>query len=541
MNYLLKQATTKKTPQSKAIPGREKEMHRNDAGGFSFNADSWTLFERFILLGAEGGSYYVGESDLTEQNVDNVRACIAKDGLRAVQTITDISVAGRAPKNDPALYALALAASYGPDLRVREAALAALPKVARTGTHLFPFVSFVDSMRGWSNSLRRAVSAWYLDKPISKIAYQVVKYQNREGWAHRDVFRLAHPKPKPSHETLFTWAVKGAEGIDPETMPALVEAFERAKGADEKTVIGLIREHGLTREMIPTEVQKSPKVWEALFEKMPLTAMIRTLGRMSASGLLAPLSETAKEVVRRLGNQEYLRTSRVHPIAILGALLTYGQGRGVKGSLTWTVVPQVVAALDAAFYMAFDNVQPTGKNFYLGVDVSSSMTAGEVAGMAGLTPNMGAAAMAMLVARKEENYFIGGFANSFVDLKISKSDSLQAAMQKCQRDFGGTDCATPIKHALDRKYPVDAFVVITDGMTWAGDIHASQAIQHYRDKMGRDAKLIVMNMVANKSSLVDPKDSGSFDLCGFDATIPVLINSILGVGQNRDEENKDDQ
>ncbi len=95
MNYLLEQPTAKKTPQSQPIPGKEKIMERNNAGGFSFTADMWTRLERFLILGSSGGTYYVSQNDLTKVNVDNVRACIAADGPRAVQTIRDISLAGR--------------------------------------------------------------------------------------------------------------------------------------------------------------------------------------------------------------------------------------------------------------------------------------------------------------------------------------------------------------------------------------------------------------------------------------------------------------
>lgn len=527
MSYLLQTPTAKKTPQSQPIPGREKEMTRSNAGGFAFTADSFARLERFLILGSEGGTYYVGEYDLTKQNIDNVRACIGTDGLRAVQTIVDISVAGRAPKNDPALYALALAASYGGDVKVRQAALDALPRVARIGTHLFQFCAFIDTMRGWGPALRKAVGSWYLDRPSDKLAYQLVKYQSRNGWSHSDVLRLAHPKAdlKLEHSALLRWVRKGAEAI-PEDR--LIQAFEFCKTADEKRCIGLILENGLTREMIPTEHQKSPAVWEALLAKMPLTAMIRTLGRMGSVGLLAPFSEASKLVVSQLGNRELLRKARVHPIQVLSALLTYKSGTGVKGGLTWTTVPQIVDALNDAFYAAFENVEPTGKNFYLGIDVSASMTRVQVAGVPGLTPNAGAAAMAMLIARTEPNHFIGGFATQFTDLGITKSDRLDAAMAKAQRSFGGTDCAVAINHALANKYPVDAFVVITDGETWAGNIHASQALQQYRHKMQRDSKLIVINMVANRISLGDPNDAGSLDVVGFDASVPTLIAGFLG-------------
>lgn len=543
LSYLKKQPTARKTKQSQPIPGREKGMQRNNAGGFTFAADSFTRLERFLILGSEGGTYYVGESDLTKQNVDNVRACLASDGPKAVQMIRDISVAGRAPKNDPALYALALAAStgdgpYKPLNTTQRAALDALPLVARTGTHLFTFAEFVDGMRGWGVALRKAVASWYLDKPLEQIAYQLAKYQQRNGWSHRDLLRLAHPNAdlKLGHAKLFRWVAKGEKSIE---LPNLIQAMEQAKDADEKSIVALIHDAGLTREMIPTEVQKSPRVWEALLEKMPLMAMIRTLGRMGAVGLLAPLSHASSLVVERLSNAEYLRKSRVHPIQVLAAILTYGSGHGQKGGLQWTVVPQVVDALNDAFYASFLHVEPTGKNFYMGVDVSGSMTGGTVAGLAGLTPNMGAAAMAMLIARTEPNHFIGGFATQFVDLHISKSDRLDAAMQKCQRDFGGTDCAIAIKHALANRYLVDVFVVITDGETWAGDQHAAQALVEYRQRMGRDAKLIVINMVANRTSLKDPQDAGSLDVVGFDASVPTIINGFIGANGSQPQSPED--
>ena len=56
--------------------------------------------------------------------------------------IAQVSDAGRAPKNDPALFALAVAAG-AEDEQTRRAALSALPQVARTGTHLFQFATFL--------------------------------------------------------------------------------------------------------------------------------------------------------------------------------------------------------------------------------------------------------------------------------------------------------------------------------------------------------------------------------------------------------------
>ena len=43
--------------------------------------------------------------------------------------------------------------------------------------------------------------------------------------------------------------------------------------------------------------------------------------------------------------------------------------------------------------------------------------------------------------------------------------------------FGGTDCALPMLYATRKRLPVDAFVVMTDNETWAGNIHPVEALR----------------------------------------------------------------
>ena len=125
----------RETPQkTQARP----DQVQNNAGGFVFAVDKWTRLDRFLILGAEGGTYNVSEQKLTVDNARALAECLAEDGLRTVARIVEISDAGRAPKNDPAIFALAMAAG-AKDGSTRKAALAALPKVCRIGTHLFHF------------------------------------------------------------------------------------------------------------------------------------------------------------------------------------------------------------------------------------------------------------------------------------------------------------------------------------------------------------------------------------------------------------------
>jgi 60 kDa SS-A/Ro ribonucleoprotein len=527
MNYLKNVVNVKETPQSEPIPGSAQVA--NSAGGFSFAVDDWQRLERFLILGSEGGSYYAAERKLTEENVDSVRRCVEADGPRVVKILVEISEGGRAPKNDPALFVLAMCASAKAE-KTRECALNHRHRVARIGTHLFHFAEFIDKMRGWGPALRYAVSQWYCGRPVDELAYQVVKYQQRDGWTHRDLFRLAHPVPKEDQRPLFDWIVNGAsppQDLQPQ-WPSLVEAFETAKTTNEQGLIRLIREHPLTREMIPTEHQKSPAVWEALLENMPMGAMVRTLGRMGSVGLLKPLSDAAKVVADRLADGERIKKSRLHPLAILVALSTYKSGQGMRGSLTWTPVPQVIDALDSAFYLAFQNAPVTGKRYYLGLDVSGSMTWDSVAGSP-LTPREAAAAMLMVTARTELAFYVAAFSDSMMQLPISAKQRLDDVVNITDSLYcGRTDCALPMLDALKQRIPVDVFIVYTDSETWAGSIHPTQALTKYRNAMGIPAKLIVVGMVSNGFTIANPDDAGMLDVVGFDTATPSVIADFAG-------------
>lgn len=511
---------TRVTPQTEPIPGREAEMEKNNAGGFSFTVDDWKRLERFLILGSEGGTYYVGERALTKDNAQVVQRCIKADGLRTVKTIRDISFAGRAPKNSPALFALAMASKLG-DEATRRAALDAVQDVCRTGTHLFEFLSAVQAFGGWGRATKRAVQNWYTGKTPERLALQLVKYRQREGWTHRDVLRKAHPQSE-SAGALLAWAA--GKGPAPS---GLAEAFEAAqKATSEQEVIRLIHEHALPREALPTEWLNSAAVWEALLyagDGMPITALIRNLGKMSAVGLIKPLGSAEKVIAQMVSDQDRLNRGRVHPLSILLALTTYQQGRGVRGSLSWTPSQKVIDALDAAFYMAFDAVEPTNKRHLIALDVSSSMEWSDIAGTH-ITPRVASAAMSLVTAAKEPAHHFVGFSDQLVPLDISPRQRLNAVVRTINRiPMGRTDCSQPMLYALKHKIEVDTFVVYTDNETWAGYIQPVQALQQYRREMGIPAKLIVVGMTATGFTIADPKDAGMLDVVGFDAAAPAVM------------------
>jgi 60 kDa SS-A/Ro ribonucleoprotein len=560
--------TPDKTPQSEPIHG-EKQV-KNSAGGYVYELDKWSTLQRFLILGTEGGTYYASQHDLTKENSKNLLDCIAEDGLRTVRIITEISLAGRAPKNDQAIYALALASIKGDD-KTRRAAHEAIKDVCRIGTHLFMFAEFRKGLGGGTGrGVRRGLGDWYATKDAETLAYQAIKYRQRGRWTHADVLRLSNivgdELPDQVNDTL-RWITKVAtHGSMAESflrekvfkrsheVPKFIEGFERvqAPGLSAKDAAKLVREYNLPREALQTEHLNSVEVWDALLPGMPLTALIRNLATMTRIDLLTPTSQATKLAIEKLSDGDHLRKSRVHPMTILFALKTYAAGKGVRSSNTWAPLGPIVDALDDAFYAAFDNVEATGKRRMIALDISGSMWSNwdgqSVGGVPGFTAAQGAAAMSMVSVKSGDPYEVVCFTTTsdgrrswygrqapnsvfpgLSPLALSKKqrlDDVDRLMREMSQYMGGTDCALPMLYAESAKREVDVFEIYTDNETWAGGIHPSQALRQYRQTSGINAKLIVVGMTATEFSIADPNDAGMLDVVGFDTNAPQLMASF---------------
>lgn len=491
---------------------------------------------RFLVLGVTGGTFSTSEQELTRKNCESIVSLIAKDGRAVVDEIVRFSEDGRAPKKDPQLFALALCAT-ATDADTRGAAYAALPKVCNIPTHLFGFVGYCEQLSeggtGWGRGRRKAVAEWYNNKSTKDLIYHITKYKQRDGWSNRDMLRLAHVKPVDNeHGLVYKFVTKGelaynaSEVTDKEAFDRLGACDEIQRATSVEQVVKLIQDFNLVHEHIPTEWHKNPQVWEALLPKMPLNALLRNVGRLTSLGLLDANSANTTKVLEKFGNKEAVSKSRIHPFNVMVALNQYKNGgEGGLGKLRWTPNSKILGGLDELFHDSFSAVEPSGKRYSVNLDVSGSMGSA-ITGTPSVTCAMGAAALAMTFVRTEPSCITRAFCHQYIDLGITANMSLSQVMTKAHNsNFGSTDCALPMTEALRTKTPIDMFVVITDSETNSRR-NPAEALREYREKMGIDARLVVLAMTSSNRTIASPDDKGMLDLVGFDSAGPQIIREF---------------
>lgn len=532
-----------------------KGQKRNNAGGFSFVVTDKSRLERFLILGTDGGTYYVNEQKLTDKNVDFIVKLIEQDPELVLNTVIEVSTSGRAYRNSYAIFVMALLFKHASkEYKAQGFLYNHLPQIARTSTHLFEFATYIEGLGGWGRAKREAVANWYTSKTPDQLAYQAVKFRQRDGWTHRDLFRLSHPTGVD--QQVGNFILKGS--VEDEA-PKILHGFAAAQACTKtQTLIDVLDGvKNLPWEAVPTSFHKNPELWKKLFDNGQLQgqALLRQITRLSKLGMFKDMV-FAREYANRLVDEEMIAKTRLHPIQYLLALIGHTEGQIQRNSYggrvfgfgyysdrqkDWVTSPIIAEALNAGFYEAFKHVEPANKRTFIGVDVSSSMSS-QAMGI-DLSCAQVAGAMAMSIARTEPYYDIRGFTagpvdtsstmrfspysnreNGLHDLGITATTPLNEAMRKVQRNnFGSTDCSLPMELAIKDKLEIDTFVVITDNETYAGNRHPHIALEDYRQKSGIDAKLVVVGCTATKFSIANPNDPGMLDVVGSDSNLPKLV------------------
>lgn len=524
---------------------RPRAAKAGSDGRFTITPESRA--RRFLVLGCEGGTYYATEPQLTRENAAAVLEWATESPDMAAAAIVDGIADGAFPRLNAPLFALAvLATAEAPG--VRRAAWARVRNL-KTQSQLMQFVENYKALGGkWGRTARTGLAAWYVNRPTRLLAYQMLKYQNRNGWTTRDLLRMGHPVPRPGtgQADLFAWAAGSVnylgEVADPgaQELLDLVEAAKHAGNA--ASVAGLIRASGgnLTREMIPSQWLNEPEVAIALMERSPATALIRNLAAFTRCGAITARGSGGDMVVDRLTDAEWMAASRLHPVNVLIAWETYKGGAPVRGrGEGWSPVPRVVDALEEAFYLSFRGLPKIKHPLMLAIDTSGSMQSGTVAGTR-LSPAKAGMALAMAFVRAAEpgHVAVFGVDSRIWPIPIHQDTKLDDAVSAGVFGGGSTDLSAVTELARKVAKQVgpqlvapQGFMTITDSETNAHRVNPAESLRRYRYEVDApEAGHVVVGMTASQCSIADPADPRMLDVVGFDTSAGPLIQDFLGGG-----------
>ena len=324
----------------------------NNAGGFVWQISDQEQVLRYLVIGSEGGNFYQTPQQVSSQCASCVlRMTRTPANFKwLVDTIRQVSIEGRAAKQESTLLALATAIVFAPTPAAKTQSLNTVKDCVRILTHMYMLMGYIKlfSKAGHPNlaastsaaapvtgsgigrGIRRVFGEYFYSRTGIEVANLVTKYQNREGWTIKDVLTLIHIDPKKMKDDGGRLAIENIFKTKEDFAPILAAApttaeptktllsaikeihaiVERplqpsASASNYQTtgeldrIVHLINQVGLCREQLPSQLFKHRKIWEALLlskgangkgKGMPLTALIRNLGKLSTTeiGIITP-------------------------------------------------------------------------------------------------------------------------------------------------------------------------------------------------------------------------------------------------------------
>ena len=195
------------------------------AGGYVWQISNQEQVIRYLIIGSEGGNYYQTPQQVSSQCASCVlRMTRTPDDFKwLINTIRQVSMEGRAAKQESTLLALATAIVFAPTPSAKTEALNAVNDCVRILTHMYMLIGYIKIFSkaghptlaspatatatatapssvtvgsGLGRGIRRVFSNYFYSRTGIEITNLMTKYQNREGWTIKDVLTLIHIDPK---------------------------------------------------------------------------------------------------------------------------------------------------------------------------------------------------------------------------------------------------------------------------------------------------------------------------------------------------------
>jgi len=519
-------------------------MQINQAGKTVFTITPLEKLERFLTLGCTDNVFNATDnqdyiSEFIKSTFDYVMEILENDDIDFYHCLMNCVINNKCKKQEPLIfmYALGVTHNVGSSMSLifRKRLYSQLEVVCTTPTTLTMFVDYCKKLMfvrkgttGWNNLHKKAIEDWYVNKPVMRTAYQITKYKQRNGYSHRDIMRLLHPKPN-SDDTriLYNYMVNGTilESVtshDLHTFLTDYDAISKGIIINKDEICALIKKHGLSREHVPNTYLDDTDIWKSLVFTMPRMALLRNLNKMTSLGLLRD------DIIKNHIISQITRMTDIHPLQLLVCLKTYNQGHGDKGKLRWTPDSDVVQTLNDRFM----DVGPSSisqKKICICLDVSGSMLENKIYGAQCLSAAEGVVAMAMVLKKKlGEKADIMAFSQDFIPLDIDIQKTLDENLQKLNRiSFGMTDISLPFLWAKEQRKLYNTFIVMTDNETNYNRFDPMHTLINYRESTKiYDCGLLVLATSATDVSVGDPSDKYVLNISGFNDAVPTIIEDF---------------
>ena len=207
----------------------DPDQVQGGAGGYVWQISNQEQVIRYLIIGSEGGNYYQTPQQVSSQCASCVlRMTRTPDDFKwLINTIRQVSMEGRAAKQESTLLALATAIVFAPTPSAKTEALNAVNDCVRILTHMYMLIGYIKIFSkaghptlataatastaaataatapssvtvgsGLGRGIRRVFSNYFYSRTGIEITNLMTKYQNREGWTIKDVLTLIHIDPK---------------------------------------------------------------------------------------------------------------------------------------------------------------------------------------------------------------------------------------------------------------------------------------------------------------------------------------------------------
>lgn len=438
--------------------------------------------------------------------------------------------------------------------------------------HLTLFIKLKQGdKKGFSNGLKHFVRSWYAKRSADELVDMICRKKQANGYSHLDLIRLCHIKvPEDSVlKAVFQRGSKFAQmqqqqqqqqkdAEQPESSSSnqedkdkdrliLLARFKTCE--DPKAAVEMINQHKLTVDMLPSHLQKSPEVLEALVPAMEYRTLLKQLWIMYDLNLLDSKNTLSKKVAFALANNKSLGAVKLHPFEIFSTWRLYEKNQRyldsvkeehrVKRVAKTKVVPNpgICKKLKAAFEQSFDFAPVLGQRVIVTIDNRHGLYQKTIISRH-KHPHISVIEASLIIAltllKREKDVKVLTFTETGVEpLPIQKSMTFEEAYKFCvekKQKKTKHSLELPVAYAKDNELKADVFITIGDSvinMAPQGKIPTLAIVNYRKAAKLNNARYVAVGLSRAKQDLkFTPDDVKILEVGGFSADSAKVIEQF---------------